>query len=239
MKAVIFDLYETLVTYFDPHWTPPPRSIAQRLGVEERVFASLWPHFDNAWESGQIGHYQDALAQFCAAAGAKPGAGVLAELLTERRLITARPFKAVEPEIVEMTAALKQSGLKLGVITNANNLGAAHWPDTPLAPYFDVFVASHEAGMLKPDRRIYELACRRLGIAPAEAAFVGDGGANELHGAAEVGMKPYWCTWFFDRWPEAITPNSFPGDWRQRPLKGEPPYPRVARPQELLDTVLR
>src|SRR5690348_12267582 len=35
IQAVLFDLYETLVTYFDPAWTPPPRTIAERLGVPE------------------------------------------------------------------------------------------------------------------------------------------------------------------------------------------------------------
>lgn len=238
-KAVIFDLYETLLTHFDPNWAPPPRSIAQRLGVEEHVFTSLWPRFDNAWEAGHIGHYEEALAQFCAEAGAQPDVALLAELSDERRLMATRPYKAVDPGIVEMVAALKQAGLKLGVITNANNFGTALWPDCVLAPLFDVFVASHEAGMLKPDRRIYELACRRLGVRPAEAVFVGDGGSNELSGAAQVGLTPYWCTWFLDRWPVEITPNPFPGgEWRNRPINGEPPYSRVARPQELLDAIL-
>ena len=240
MKAVIFDLYETLVTHFDPDWAPPRRSIAQRLGVDESIFKDLWPRFDNAWDAGEIGRYEEALTQLCGEAAVDPDMALLAELSDERRIIEARPFGTIEPGVVEMVVALKQLGLKLGVITNVNNLGAALWADCVLAPSFDVFVASHEVGILKPDQRVYQLACRRLGVQPAEAIFVGDGGANELFGAAQVGMKPYWCTWFLDRWPVGITPNGFPGgEWRQRPINGKPPYNRLARPQELLDAVLR
>ena len=42
MQAVIFDLYETLVTLFVPDWLPPRESIAQRLDVDERTFEETW-----------------------------------------------------------------------------------------------------------------------------------------------------------------------------------------------------
>jgi putative hydrolase of the HAD superfamily len=38
----------------------------------------------------------------------------------------------------------------------------------------DHIVYSHEVGLVKPDRRIYELACERLGVAPDELVFVDD-----------------------------------------------------------------
>lgn len=41
---------------------------------------------------------------------------------------------------------------------------------------------------MKPDPAIYLLACRRLGVAPEDCVFVGDGGDRELEGAAAVGM---------------------------------------------------
>ena len=43
IDAVLFDLYETLVTHFYPAWAPPPRSIAQRLGIDEDHFQQHWP----------------------------------------------------------------------------------------------------------------------------------------------------------------------------------------------------
>jgi predicted HAD superfamily phosphohydrolase YqeG len=48
-RAVLFDLYETLVTHFDPDWTPPPRTLAARLGLEEGTYRALWSHHGKAW----------------------------------------------------------------------------------------------------------------------------------------------------------------------------------------------
>ncbi len=234
-KAVFFDLYETLVTHFDPDWVPPPRSIAQRLGLDERRFADLWRNYGKAWEAGEIRDYADALAEMCVAAEIQPDATLFSRLDHERREAYARPFQTIEPKIVQMLTCLRESGLKLGVITNASNLDAAPWADCPLAPYFDCFVASHEVRVLKPDRRIYLLACRLLEVSPGEAIFVGDGGSNELQGAADAGLRVYWATWFLNKWPTGIRPNSFPGDdWRQHHSPGEPPFKRLMQPEELL-----
>jgi putative hydrolase of the HAD superfamily len=37
---------------------------------------------------------------------------------------------------------------------------------------------------------MYLAACRRLGVAPEECLYVGDGGSRELSGAASVGIVP-------------------------------------------------
>ena len=83
-----------------------------------------------------------------------------------------------------MLERLKQAGFKLGVVTNAGNLDAEPWPHSSLARFVDVFIASHEVGLLKPDQRNYDLACRQLGARPSETAYAGDGGSDELAGAA-------------------------------------------------------
>ncbi len=38
----------------------------------------------------------------------------------------------------------------------------------------DLLVYSHEQGIAKPDRRIFELTCERLGVQPAEMIFLDD-----------------------------------------------------------------
>lgn len=241
MKAVLFDLFETLISHLDPDWQPPHRSIAERLGLDEAFFACHWGRFDKRWQAGEIAHYEDALGALCAAAGVEAEPRVLAELRREYVAYAARTaFVAPRPEIVEMLRALRASGHRLGVVTNANDLDTAPWPKYELARFFDVFVASHEVRLLKPDRRIYELGCARLGSAPGETVFVGDGGSNELSGAAEAGIRPLFCSWFLERWPEGIRPNGFPGDdWRQRASGGAPPYAHLARPEDLLEAVRR
>lgn len=52
---------------------------------------------------------------------------------------------------------------------------------------FDGYVLSHEVGLLKPDRRIYELALRRFGLEAGRTVFVDDILAN-CEGARCVGL---------------------------------------------------
>ena len=52
---------------------------------------------------------------------------------------------------------------------------------------FNVVVESRIEGIRKPDPRIYELACERLGVAPADCAFFDDLGVN-LKPARALGM---------------------------------------------------
>ena len=51
----------------------------------------------------------------------------------------------------------------------------------------DDIVHSHEAGMSKPDPRIYALACTRLGVRPDETVFVDDTDFC-VAGAREAGL---------------------------------------------------
>jgi epoxide hydrolase-like predicted phosphatase len=52
----------------------------------------------------------------------------------------------------------------------------------------DLIVYSHEVGISKPDPRIYQLACARLGVRPAETVFVDDNQVM-VDGARAVGMR--------------------------------------------------
>jgi HAD superfamily hydrolase (TIGR01509 family) len=58
----------------------------------------------------------------------------------------------------------------------------------------DVVVYSHEEGLKKPDRRFYELVCKRLGVGPREAIFLDDTPAC-VAGAQDAGMT---AITFFD-----------------------------------------
>ncbi len=52
----------------------------------------------------------------------------------------------------------------------------------------DLIIYSHEAGLAKPDRRIYQLTCERLDLPPHEALFLDDYEPNVV-AARELGMQ--------------------------------------------------
>lgn len=54
---------------------------------------------------------------------------------------------------------------------------------------FDAVVISTEVGIEKPDARIFELTCKRLGVHPTEALHVGDNAREDVEGARAVGLE--------------------------------------------------
>lgn len=95
----------------------------------------------------------------------------------------------VPDEITDVLEMLKRKGIRIGLISNADRIDCRYWKESKLSPFFDDAVFSCDVGLLKPDRHIYELAMRRLGMTPEICLFVGDGGSDELWGAKSAGMK--------------------------------------------------
>ena len=89
--------------------------------------------------------------------------------------------------MVRAVRRLREQGLRTAALTN-------NWVNEDqtskmdlLRGEFDVFVESARVGLRKPDPRIYLLTCEKLGVAPAEAAFLDDIGEN-LKAARALGM---------------------------------------------------
>jgi epoxide hydrolase-like predicted phosphatase len=89
------------------------------------------------------------------------------------------------PRMLEAVERVRAAGLRVGVITNNWKADDAGW--SGLADRFDAFVESAVERIRKPDPRIYEIACERLGVEPAECVFLDDIGSN-LKPARAMGM---------------------------------------------------
>jgi len=90
------------------------------------------------------------------------------------------------PQMLEAIRRIRGRGLRVAALTNnwvREGARAGH----RLREHFDAFVESAMVGLRKPDPRIYELVCRELGVAPAQAAFLDDIGRN-LKTARALGM---------------------------------------------------
>jgi len=81
-----------------------------------------------------------------------------------------------------------QARYKLISISNGNadldRIGLGHW--------FQVQLSAHEVGMAKPDPRIFQLACERAGVEPAQVLHIGDNHEVDCVAAREVGLKAAW-----------------------------------------------
>jgi putative hydrolase of the HAD superfamily len=91
------------------------------------------------------------------------------------------------PIMLRAVGRLREHGLRVGALTNNWATETAPAGPPPIARHFDALVESRAVGMRKPDPRIYQLMCRRLGVEPAQAAFLDDIGSN-LKSARALGM---------------------------------------------------
>ena len=182
-RAVIFDLWQTLVPWDVLAATRFYDQMAVAAGVDEERFREAWVTRRKDREVGPIAdHLRDLFAEL----GAEPD---LDEILDMRRDWTKRSLQP-RPDAISTLESLRERGHRLGLITVCSEDVPNVWEETPFAGRFDATVFSCSEGVAKPDRRIYELACERLGVEPGECIFVGDGANDELPGAERVGMTP-------------------------------------------------
>lgn len=89
----------------------------------------------------------------------------------------------------EMLDALKDAGLRLGVISNADGRVAEYLATAGLADCFEIVVDSAIEGVEKPDPRIFQIACERMGVPPEAAVYVGDTYEVDVLGARAAGIR--------------------------------------------------
>jgi putative hydrolase of the HAD superfamily len=181
-RAVIFDLWQTLVPWNQEEADRFYDRMADALGAERGRFREVWLAGRPSRETGPIA---DQLRTLIADLEVE---GDLDELIELRRDWAKRTL-VPRPDALETLAELRRRGHRLGLISVCSEDVPHVWDETLLAGMLDVTVFSCDVGISKPDPRIYEIACERLGVEPAECLFVGDGANDELPGAERVGMS--------------------------------------------------
>ena len=177
-RAVIFDLWATLVPWDQEQANRFYDEMAVSAGVEEARFREAWV---GQRKDREVRPIADHLRDLFGGLGAEPD---LDEVLAMRREWTKRSLQP-RPDSLETLAELRRRGHKLGLISVCSQDVPHVWEETPFDGTLDV---SCDVGVSKPDPRIYEIACERLGVEPADCLFVGDGANDELPGAERVGM---------------------------------------------------
>jgi len=93
------------------------------------------------------------------------------------------------PIMLEAIRRLRAHRLRVGALTNNWKRSGPEDDVIPhrLRSHFDVFIESRVVGLRKPEPKIYELACRELGVPPERTAFLDDIGTN-LKAARALGI---------------------------------------------------
>ena len=179
MRAVIFDLWNTIAEWPHARWAEVRPRVAERLGLTPEEFDTRW--YGELAHLRETGPIADVLARFDLSPDAAEDVLALRGDVTRQGLVPV-------PGAAETIAELRDRGLRTGLITVCSEDVPRIWPETLFHGLFDAEVFSSSVGLRKPDPRIYALALDELEVPASEAMFVGDGANVELAGAERVGM---------------------------------------------------
>jgi putative hydrolase of the HAD superfamily len=231
-RAVLFDLFDTLVR-FDRGRLPEidlggrrVRSTAGHLHPVLRAhapavtLAALYEALMASWREAErrraIDHRevraQERFVHLLGCLGLDPARcppEVVHELLEvhRRELAKAAEFPAHHGPLLTRLAA----GYRLAVVSNFDYTPTAVGilEEAGVADLFTAIVVSDAVGWRKPAPSIFHEALARVGVAPAEALFVGDRADIDVIGAQSVGIDAVWINPGGAALPPGIAPPAF------------------------------
>jgi len=99
----------------------------------------------------------------------------------------------VEDDLPKLLEALRDRGMKLGIVSNTFVPGEVldrHLQQAQLLDFLPIRVYSCDVGYRKPSPKIFSLALERAGLAPENTLFVGDSPKADIMGSLKAGMIP-------------------------------------------------
>lgn len=201
VRAVFFDVGNTLL-YAEPSVSEVCRQVLARAGhvrdlslidsfmpLVDAYYEERYAEDDAFWTDEErtssvwVGMY----SLLCRKLGIESEAVSIAREVYDE---FGRPERwALYPDVRPTFERLQAAGLRLGIISNWDSRLARLLNGLGLDDVLDDIVSSADVGLHKPDPRIFELACDRLGVQPGEAAHVGDHHYADYLGASALGMR--------------------------------------------------
>jgi putative hydrolase of the HAD superfamily len=103
----------------------------------------------------------------------------------EEKIAAIKPY----PHVAETLSALRDRGLKLGVVTDAHNGNALkRLKKAGLEEFFDAIITMDMSGKAKPSPEPFLLAMKKLGVNASETMLVGDSIRRDIVPAKALGM---------------------------------------------------
>jgi len=201
IKAVFFDLYYTLVRY-DPTREQQQIAALKEHGLETDVkkmcaalhIADMFFYQENARSAIYKRPEHEKLAFFEEYEGIVLEEAGLDDVPEEITFAIIQKIHQADKKLVfyddVLTSfdELKSRGIKLGLITNAEQ-SQAPFEQLGLYDLLDYIITSPDEGMGKPAPHIFWAALRKAGVKASEAIHVGDQYDIDIVGAQGVGIK--------------------------------------------------
>lgn len=193
LKAVLFDLGGTLIR------TAPPAEIIARIlekygvkrSVEEIAIAHRFAEENSLPEDYNLPYYDFWIkwnSKILERLGILDKNCFLARVLVDEWWDNADV--EAYPDVEEVLVRLKESGLKVGIITNAFEKDIEEiFRRVRMPIVFDVLVGIDTVKRPKPSPEIFLYAVRTLNVQPHKAVYVGDDLEKDYIGAMNAGLR--------------------------------------------------
>lgn len=201
ITAVLFDLDDTLFDHsactraaladLRERFTVFGRMAVERVEAEHR---RLLEALHLRVLAGQLTVDDARIERFrrlLAFAGGKPDAASPIDAAAAYRAAYLAHWRPVEGAL-DLLAAL-HGRVSTGVVTN--NVASEQRQKIAacgFGPLLDAVIISEDAGVAKPDPRIFRLALERLGRPAEETVMIGDAWDTDIAGARTAGIRPLW-----------------------------------------------
>jgi putative hydrolase of the HAD superfamily len=163
--------------------------MAAALAVPYEQFLALWGQTAKMRIIGVFETVEANIRYVCDTIKVSPSAKQLEKAVEVRMKYIGQALRP-RPDAISTISELKNTGHKIGLLSNCSIEIPILWQETAFADLFDTTVFSSRERLKKPDTRIFNLACERLGAMPASCLYIADGEDHELTAAASVGLHP-------------------------------------------------
>ncbi len=208
-KAVLFDLGGTLI-YFDGAWHEVMQTASLQLleHLQTLGFRLDSEAFLDEFQERLEEYYIQREAEFVEYTTARILRDMLFNLgykevtiemlapALEKLYAVSQAHWKPEPDAESTLRTLKESGLRLAVISNAGDDADVQTlvNNSGLRPFIDFALSSAACGIRKPNPRIFEIALERWNLRREEVVMVGDTLGADILGARNAGLASVWLT---------------------------------------------
>lgn len=218
IKAVIFDMYETLITHYESS-VYFGTQMAFDAGIEQEKFQAIWRVTESDRTIGKIS-FEEILEKILKENNCFSDEK-MSYIVNKRIFCQEELFEHINEEIIPMLKNLKEKGIRIGLISNCFSEEAIVIKKSKLYSFFDAVCLSYDEGLQKPDLEIFQRCLKKLNVQADECIYVGDGGSNELVAAKSIGMKSMQAVWY-------LKANT------NQPSKRNPLFIQLETPTELM-----
>ena len=199
VKAVVFDIDNTLYSYDDAHavaWEALCAYAKEQLDMDGETFLRCHKAAQTIVKE-RLGadcaalHNRQLRYQVLLEENQKPLHHAIAmnDLYWRTLIGAARP----EPGIPDCLKALKEAGYILGIGTDMTvDYQLKKLVALELLPLFDFIVSSEEVNAEKPHEKLFACCARKAKAQAAECLFIGDNYKKDYCGAMGAGMEALW-----------------------------------------------